>query len=606
MSEALQPVSGQGILDKLEADLNLEDAGRVDALRVAVRAFLEANNVQAARQAEWERVAFTFYPTGDSTRGRWFGPMFEGRDDKGQPVAWPTRNDLDAPALPHIRTRALSSGNPQIQARFCDLLWEFEDRPDPDMARRAVIAYLAVARQHLAQNVQDHALDIARHLRRARIITGQLKDEPSKAEVMAAHREAFDAILRGMSLPIVPCTDILRSMMEQDGALTDQEVNDRLGALDLWADQHPSDANIFLRQRILDVRIEWAQHQDDHTAAHQHRLEIARLHEREGDEVLTRSPSMAQTFFMRAYRLFTSLGATVDTARVKKKLQEVSPKTLAEMKRVSTQVTIPREIVEEIANILRQYPVQDALRLIAGSRWWIPSAAGVRRWLEHAKKAYPLSFLLPKVILDQDGNAYELNQEERDRHDILNRIANDLMMSTRLSMREAFKVLVDELKVTTDDFLAIVGDAPWLDTGRLPILREAFDDYLAGRHISAAHILIPQFEGALRDLAASAGLTPIAIREGRMVPQSMDVLLKNQRLRDGLGEDYVLTVEAFLIDEVGYRVRHVVTHGNVVNAGYFGTEMTEILIYLLLQLTNYRLRRAGSEDDSKGQKDATE
>lgn len=86
-----------------------------------------------------------------------------------------------------------------------------------------------------------------------------------------------------------------------------------------------------------------------------------------------------------------------------------------------------------------------------------------------------------------------------------------------------------------------------------------------------------------------------------MVPQAMDVLLTDQRLRDGLGEDYVLTVEAFLVDKVGYRVRHVVTHGNVVNAGYFGPEMTEILIYLLLQLANYRLRRAGSENDSGGQ-----
>lgn len=597
-----KPPSGVEITERLEADWDVEFGGRMDALRLAVRAFLDASDEQSARQAEWERVAFAFRPTREPTRGDWYGPMMEWRDDKGQPVAWPTRDSLGAPGFQYLRTRALSSANPHIQARFCDLLWEFEDRPDPAMARTAVAAYIAIVRHHLKTNVQDRALVIARHLERARIVAGQLKDKQLQVEVTTAHREAFDGILRGMSLPIVPCADVLRSMMEQADGLTEQEMNEPLAGLESWADHHPDEVNSLLREQILNLRIEWAQRQKDHAVAHQRRLEVARLREREGDEVADRSAMAAQTFYLKAYRMYAELGATVDADRIKKKLQEVSPKTLSEMKRFSTKVTVPREEIEQIANVLRQYSALDALRLMAGYRWWIPKAETARRWLERAQKEYPLQFLFLKVIEDQDGNAYELAQgEERDRHEVLNYIATELMMSARLTMREAFKVLAEELKVTTDDFLAIVGDASWLDRGRLPILREAFDDYLAGHHISAAHILIPQFEGALRDLADSAGVTLTAIRGRRMMLRTMDVLLADQRLRDGLGEDFTLTLEAFLTDEVGLRVRHVVTHGNVTNPGFFGPETTEILIYLLLQLSSYHLRSAdpGSGPDAR-------
>lgn len=596
MSESGQPILGAEIVEKLETDWALEISGRMDALRTAVKAFLDAGDEVSARLVESERIAFAFRPTRDRTRGRWYGPIFEGVDDKGHKVEWPTRNHLDGSGLQHLRARALSSNNPHTQARFCDLIWEFEERPDPDFARKAIAAYLTIVGHHLKQNVQDEALTIARHLRRAGIIANQLKERRLKAEVMTAHREVFDAILRGMNLPIVPCADVLRSMMEDGDGLTDREVNDRLAELETWANQHQQDVSTLLREEILNVRIEWAQRQKSHATAHQRRLEIAQLRESEGDDALGRSALVAQTFFLKAHQMYADLGAVADAARVKKKLEQVGPKTLSEMKRFSTEVTIPRDQIEQIANVLRQFSAGDALRLMTGYRWWIPKAEAARRWLEHGKKTYPIQFLIPKVIQDQDGNAYQLAQgQERDRHEVFHYIATELMMSARLSMREAFKVLVEELRVTTDDFLEILREASWLDSGRLEILREAFDNYLAGRQVSAAHILIPQFEGALRDLADSAGLTPIAVRGRRMVPQTMDVLLGDQRLRDGLGDDFTSTLQAFLTDEVGMRVRHVISHGNVSKAGYFAPGLTEILIYLILQLSSFRLSVADSQ-----------
>lgn len=601
MNEGDRPFRGEEIMEKVEADWGVEGARRMDVLKTAVKAFLDAGDRECAERAEWERIAFAFRPTGQSVRGRWYGPIFEGRDGAGREVSWPRREDLDAPALEHLRDRALSSGNPHVQARFADLLWEFGDPADPGMARRAIAAYLSLVCHHLAHDVEDRALDISRnHLRRAAVLASQLNDQQLLAETIAAHREAFQEILQRMGQPIVPCVDILRSMMEFRGVVADAEVEERIGALEAWAGAHPDDTNSLLQEAILNLRIDWCQLRKDHDAAHRHRLEIARFREREGDETVERSPMVAQTFLLKAHRLYADLGAAEDAARVKAKLQAIGPKTLGEMKQVETSVDIPREAIEQIANVLRQYSAQDALRLIAGHRWWIPKVGEAKQYLEEAKKKYPLQFLVPKILVDADGNAHQLAQgEERDRHDLFEHLAMGLFASARLSMREAFRVLVEELKGTTDDLLTVIAQAQWLDRGRLPLLREAFDDYLAARFISACHILIPQLEGALRDMAETAGITAVGVRGRRMVPQTMDVLLKEPLLRRGLGEDLATTLEALLTDEVGQRIRHVVVHGNVTNAGFFGPELTEVLIYLLLQLASYRLRpgQAGGNPD---------
>ena len=117
--------------------------------------------------------------------------------------------------------------------------------------------------------------------------------------------------------------------------------------------------------------------------------------------------------------MFADLGATADAERVKTKLPAANRAVLGEMKQFSSSVTIPAAVIDELAAFLRQFPPRQALQLLAQGGWWIPSAADARQHVVWMRTNTPLQYLVPKIVLDQDGNPFQLAQgAQRDHHEM--------------------------------------------------------------------------------------------------------------------------------------------------------------------------------------------
>jgi len=75
-----------------------------------------------------------------------------------------------------------------------------------------------------------------------------------------------------------------------------------------------------------------------------------------------------------------------------------------------------------------------------------------------------------------------------------------------------------------------------------------------------------------------------------MTPQTLDTTLQHPRIRHGLGEDFIATLQALLTDDVGLMIRHRAMRGNYSNVSDFGQDKAEILIYLFLHLSRYEIQ----------------
>jgi hypothetical protein len=459
------------------------------------------------------------------------------------------------------------------------------------MAERAIRGYLQIAARHLQANDDSKARYITRHLERALILAGQIKNDALRAEVIQRHGETFDVIIAQKQEPISPCSDLLTSMLTEAKHINLNDVNARLDALDTWMNQHPNDVDALFREAVSNLRIDVARIQNDQEAVRGLRLQQARALEAEGDtmEATGAAAMIVQSRFQQALRRFADLGAANDIDRLKGKLVGVNKRTVGELKQISSEVAVPTEHLNELANYLQQFNVRQAIQIISLSGWWIPSVTQAREYVSKMKKVTPLRYLASKVLLDQDGNYRMLSQgPERDRHDLLEHIYQSIFIDAHFPMRVAFETL-RKMGATPDDFLAVLGQAPWLDPGRLEVLREAFAAHLRRHYVSLIHILIPQLEGAVRDLARGLGESAVSARAGRMTPQTLDTMLQYPSIQQSLGEDFVMTLQALLTDDVGLMIRHRAMHGNYSDISQFDQGKAEVLIYLFLHISRYEI-----------------
>jgi hypothetical protein len=107
-----------------------------------------------------------------------------------------------------------------------------------------------------------------------------------------------------------------------------------------------------------------------------------------------------------------------------------------------------------------------------------------------------------------------------------------------------------------------------LDSGTTALLRHGFDRFIAQDYISAAHIIVPHVEDALRQHLRSLGVDTTTFKRaaGRTDDATLGTLLSSslpdgRRVREYLGEDLGLYFDALYASQTGLNLRHDFAHG---------------------------------------------
>src|SRR6185295_9592038 len=214
----------------------------------------------------------------------------------------------------------------------------------------------------------------------------------------------------------------------------------------------------------------------------------------------TANPLLVGHSLEQLYNLFKKFGLHTDADTLNELLRLVGKEAKADIEVFSGETEIPREKVETyFAAILNGTPSEALLRI---AMQYLPRRQEAETQLRELARGSPLSFLLPKTIKDDEGRTIatvgtlESDFEGR----LFEHISDELQFSVpwlRESMRRGMESGLFSQEILLDFLLK----SPLFQAKRLPMLEAGVAAYVNGDSMAAVHILIPQAEQALRQLA---------------------------------------------------------------------------------------------------------
>ncbi len=120
---------------------------------------------------------------------------------------------------------------------------------------------------------------------------------------------------------------------------------------------------------------------------------------------------------------------------------------------------------------------------------------------------------------------------------------------------------------------------------QLSIITTGLKHYFKGDYISALHILIPQFEALLLDMAQKYGIDVFALDQRRDVATRTAILseyhLDSKAFIEEFGQNFCRQVKFIFFESLGYRLRHKIAHGEIAPEEC-NFRNTNLIIYLYL------------------------
>lgn len=236
---------------------------------------------------------------------------------------------------------------------------------------------------------------------------------------------------------------------------------------------------------------------------------------------------------------------------------------------------------------MREKDVKVALKKIGKNPYLRVRIAEVERI---ANKKIPVSYLIASIsTISQDGHVlkgssnghyswfmetYRIN---------LSVITNYLCDIFYRLMKNADK----DSRLDIDNIIEHFSTSKIFEPKSLYIITVGLERYFAQDYISAMHILIPQFERTFLDLSAKVGINTISLNREPAVSTSTITLsekyLDAPEFTQAWGIDLCREIKFILFEQMGYRLRHKIAHGDIdPNECNFDNATLVLHLYLIL------------------------
>lgn len=123
------------------------------------------------------------------------------------------------------------------------------------------------------------------------------------------------------------------------------------------------------------------------------------------------------------------------------------------------------------------------------------------------------------------------------------------------------------------DILSLIQHTPWIPNGHMESILRALVAGFHGDMLIASHLVIPQLEAIIRHVVESMGAATSMLEPGGVQPERpLSVLLETPEALKIFGADGVFELQDLLIDPLGTNLRNEVAHGLIDDEGLFGTD----------------------------------
>lgn len=559
-----------------------------------------------AKRGWWaECAAFAFDTHEAPDGGPWktyFQPMMTF--GQGETIrCTPDLRQADADIITYWGERAKAVKHPVLAARYADLVWDTtkfvtKGKPPIECARLAIDCYVASLKRDDGEAWGDNFHNLGRALHLALSI----RDEKRTAEVVHATLDYSERTAED-SKPGTYCYLFDNLLPPDKGPELSEDQERRIVEMfeakfaemttpgGLWdGDPHrPRDVGLRLaayyqRKGKLEesVRVYRA---------------IANAFERRakmGDAL------SAIFFYQEARKFFLKAGLSEEADRIQAESQRTGPAAEKQMVPMRVEHEIPTEQLNKFLDGMMDGGLDKALLRLTLN--FIPDQAEIARHVEEVAEDYPLYaifFGAAKKMghghIEADVGDETGDPDGKMVHHTAQRVQFDTPWISWLIER-MIQAGLSASKLA--DFVRLCG---LFTDDRAPLIRQGLEAYFMGDYARSIHLLIPQIERAIVNLAPLAGKpSNKAHRTGRgvMLFKSLnDVLEKGEwPIPEDVGENLRMYLLAALSHPKGLNIRNNVCHG-LWPAARFTKAMSERVLHVLLAVS---MLRTAKEDEPRG------
>lgn len=266
-------------------------------------------------------------------------------------------------------------------------------------------------------------------------------------------------------------------------------------------------------------------------------------------------------------------------------VRALGEKAKSEMHRHSFTITFQKKMMEEYWQWVFQGDDE--------SRWntflleYIPILEQEKKFQEEEERESPLYSLIPVFELDKNGVPINTigTGEERKKQRFIQGIYQRMRLLNPILHEHMIKLEKMGL-LNTDRIMNQVfnKDIPLIKEDQRNILKRGFDAYFAGDYIVACHLIIPQFESAIRNLCEMFNgeiLRTQGKAENGSEYKSLEGLL--EQLKDALGEDVATYYKVLFTETNGCNYRNLISHG-LLFENDFNENMADRIVHAFLLL----------------------
>lgn len=141
--------------------------------------------------------------------------------------------------------------------------------------------------------------------------------------------------------------------------------------------------------------------------------------------------------------------------------------------------------------------------------------------------------------------------------------------------------------LTADTLLDYFNNSGIIEEENLKIISVGLKKYFERDYISALHILVPQFESVFLKISEKFGIDIVALDQKKGIATRTKTLseyyLDSDEFKKVWTEDFCRQIKFILFEQLGYRIRHKIAHGEITKEEC-NFQNTTLILYLYLVL----------------------
>ena len=254
--------------------------------------------------------------------------------------------------------------------------------------------------------------------------------------------------------------------------------------------------------------------------------------------------------------LFVTYGLKDEAEKIARKLREIGPDVINDMKPFSHTMDIPNERMAEYVEAMTEGDMAHVLQRIAIH--FIPQKEEIAKQLRDIAREAPLSFFVLRQLQDHQGRPVAtLGSLDEDLEGNLAHQMSQNMDISAIFLHEVLQTVITKFVVSSEVLIEYLYESPLFQEDRKEIIRAGLEAYFHENHLVAIHLLTPQIEAAIRDSHRDGrryGFSEGQPRRGTS-SEDFDELLRDEQIKTVFGENTAFYLRVLFTDQRGWNVR---------------------------------------------------